>query len=69
MNIEEVREYIGDENENAFLKFMRGKTVGLNPDGTTDFYECDVDLFHSKLETMLESPEDYKDDFLKDQIR
>lgn len=28
-----------------FWKWMRGQTMGLNDDGTTNVYECDVDRF------------------------
>lgn len=29
----------------TFLEWMRGQTVGMNPDGTADFYEYDVNRF------------------------
>lgn len=32
-------------NWNTFLYWMRGQTVSIYPDGTTCFYECDVDEF------------------------
>lgn len=28
-----------------FEYFMRGQTVGLNEDGSTNFYDCDVEKF------------------------
>lgn len=28
-----------------FMEWMRGQTVGINDDGTTDFYDCDVNRF------------------------
>lgn len=65
MKEQEVKEYIGTENYNTFLTFMKGQTVGLNPDGTTEFYDWDVEMFKSKLERMLERPEDYDEDFLQ----
>lgn len=34
-----------------FLDWMRGQTVGTNPDGSIDYYECDVDAFISKIKT------------------
>lgn len=29
----------------VFWDFMSGQTIGLNSDGTTDIYDCDVDRF------------------------
>jgi hypothetical protein len=29
----------------VFWDWMSGQTMGLNPDGTTDIYDCDVDRF------------------------
>lgn len=29
----------------GFLAFMNGKTIGINEDGTEDFYKLDVGLF------------------------
>ena len=29
----------------VFWKWMKGQTIGLNEDGTTDIYEYDVDRF------------------------
>jgi hypothetical protein len=30
-----------------FWDYMRGQTIGLNDDGTTDIYDCDIDRFIS----------------------
>jgi hypothetical protein len=49
MNEKEVKKEIGEDNWDAFLEWMRGQTVGMNEDGTTDFYECDVRAFKHKL--------------------
>ena len=51
MRKEEVIEKIGEENWKAFAEFMFGQTMGINPDGSTDFYECDVENFLYKLRT------------------
>jgi len=34
----------------AFKKWMRGKTVGIYPDGTTDYYVGDVQKFMRQFE-------------------
>jgi len=41
MKEEEVKEYLFKK----FLKFMRGQTIGINEDGSSDYYECDVERF------------------------
>jgi len=64
MNEQEVREYIGTENYNTFIKFMEGQTVGITPEGETDFYEHDVERFKGRLELLLENPEEYNDEWL-----
>ena len=51
MNKEEVIEKIGEENWEAFGKFMFGQTFSMNPDGTVDYYSCDVENFLHKLKT------------------
>jgi hypothetical protein len=33
------------KNWDDFLEWMNGQTLGLNPDGTTDYYEYDVETF------------------------
>jgi len=51
MNAQEVKDYIGKRNWNKFLKWMRGQTCSMNEDGSTNFYENDVDAFKTKLKT------------------
>ena len=41
--IKKITEAGGDME--VFWEFMSGQTIGLNPDGTTDIYDCDVDRF------------------------
>ena len=48
MNKKQVIEKIGKENWKEFLNFMVGQTVGLNLDGSTDYYGCDVENFLRK---------------------
>jgi len=31
-----------------FCEFMKGQTVGMNEDGSTNFYDCDVKKFIEK---------------------
>ena len=45
----QVKEIVGTALFPAFLKWMRGQTVGVNPDGSTDYYEVDVDGFISQV--------------------
>jgi hypothetical protein len=45
MNKKEVIKKIGKENWKEFQEFMVGQTVGINPDGSTDYYYCDVENF------------------------
>jgi len=45
MRESEVKKYIGENNWKLFNKFMNGKTVGINKDGTFDYYEYDVKRF------------------------
>jgi len=48
LNKKQVIEKIGKENWKEFLNFMVGQTVGLNLDGSTDYYGCDVENFLRK---------------------
>lgn len=48
MNEQEVLKAIGKGRWKAFLEFMRGQTVGLNEDGSMDYYEHDVQNFLRK---------------------
>ena len=51
MNKQEVINKIGKKNWKEFLKFMTGQTVGFYPDGTTNYYTCDVENFMHKKAT------------------
>lgn len=51
MRVEEVIKRIGEENWNAFCKWMKGQTMGLYPNGETNIYDCDVEAFEEKLKT------------------
>lgn len=64
MNDKEVKDYIGTENYNTFIKFMRGQTVSLTPDGETEYFDQDVERFKGRLELMLEYPEEYNEQWL-----
>ena len=50
MTEQEVKQRIGEENWEAFNQWMRGRTVGLNDDGSLDFYEQDVRRFGQEEE-------------------
>ena len=41
----EVIEKIGKKRWKEFNEFMNGQTVGVNPDGSTDYYQQDVENF------------------------
>jgi hypothetical protein len=45
MNEQEVIAKIGKKNWAKFDRFMCGQTIGLNKDGTLNYYECDVENF------------------------
>ncbi len=48
MNKKQVIQRIGKNKWAEFERFMAGQTVGLNKDGTTDYYEWDVENFLRK---------------------
>jgi len=48
MNEKQVINLIGQERYNDFLHFMRGQTVGINPDGSIDYYIYDIERFLGK---------------------
>jgi len=50
MKKEEVIKKIGKKRWKAFCKFMIGQTVAGYPDGSIDYYACDVENFLSKPE-------------------
>jgi len=45
MNEKEVKDYLFEQ----FLEWTNGQTVGINPDGTTDYYKWDVERFGEGL--------------------
>ena len=47
MNKQEVDKILKENNRTweEFMEFMKGQTMGLNEDGSTDFYERDVAHF------------------------
>ena len=46
MNEDEVKEYIGEENLESFLRFMVGQTVTIDNDGQIQYYKWDVERFY-----------------------
>jgi hypothetical protein len=58
MNKEEVIKVIGENNWEDFSNWMRGQTVETYTDGTTNFYEHDVNRFVNTLKTKGWSRED-----------
>ena len=51
MTEKQVKDTLKEHNKKwkDFTHWMNGQTMGLNEDGTTDFYECDVDRFIRNL--------------------
>jgi len=45
MKKEEAIKRIGKKHWKEFNEFMKGQTVGINPDTSTDYYESDVENF------------------------
>ena len=45
MKKEEVIKRIGKKRWKEFNEFMKGQTVGVNPDGSTDYYARDIENF------------------------
>ena len=41
MNEEEVKNYLFSK----FMEWMRGQTIGINPDGSDDYYVYDVERY------------------------
>lgn len=48
MNEKHVKKMIGKGNWEDFLQFMKGQTVGKNKDGSTDYYDHDVEVYCSQ---------------------
>ena len=51
MREKEIKKLIGKGNWEDFMKWMRGQTCSMYPDGETDYYECDVEAYIKKLHT------------------
>jgi hypothetical protein len=51
MKEQEVKKIIGYNNWNIFLEWMRGQTMGIYEDGSTNYYDCDVYAFKEKIDT------------------
>lgn len=49
MNKKEVIKLIGKNRWKEFEEWMRGQTTGINPDGSSDYYEWDVKRYHAGL--------------------
>ena len=45
MNEEQVKQYLFEQ----FEEWMTGQTVGVNPDGSTVYYDYDVERFGESL--------------------
>jgi len=45
VRLEKAKKLIGKKDWKEFEEYMNGQTVGIYPDGTTNFYECDVEQF------------------------
>ena len=54
----EVKKEIGENNWDKFCEWMYGQTVGLNEDGTTDYYDCDVEAFKRKIKKGYDRQQD-----------
>ena len=60
MTEQEVKKRIGKQNWQKFLNWMTGQTCGLYPDGSIDFYVCDVDAFIEKMQSGYDRQKDFK---------
>lgn len=58
MTEEQVIKLIGEENWDKFLNWMSGQTVGMYPDGSFNYYECDVEAFCEKLRSGYDRQKD-----------
>lgn len=45
MKESEAKKIIGKNNWTKFLEWMSGQTVGIYPDGSTNWYDYDVNKF------------------------
>lgn len=53
MTKDQVRQEIANAVMPAFHKWMAGQTVGSNKDGSTNYYECDVEDFIQSLSHLV----------------
>lgn len=58
MTKDEVKDLIGENNWDLFCQWMTGQTVGTYPDGSTDYYDCDVNAFKEKIESGYDRQQD-----------
>ena len=58
MSEQEVKDKIGKENWSKFIGWMRGQTCSMYEDGTTNFYDHDVEAFATKLKTGYDRQQD-----------
>lgn len=58
MTKREVIKLIGEEKWDDFLRWMSGQTVGVAKDGSTIYYDCDVEAFVHKLKTGYDRQKD-----------
>ena len=54
----EVIEFIGKKNWKKFCKWIIGRTVGMNSDGSIDYYEWDVQAFKTLLDSGYDRQKD-----------
>lgn len=52
MNEKQVKKYLAQDYP-EFLEWMRGQTVGINEDGSIEFYDYDVKRFWDSKWRML----------------
>ena len=50
MTEQEVKQEIGIENWDGFLKWMGGQTIGVTSEGKFDYYAWDVKSFKVKMD-------------------
>ena len=54
----EVKKFIGEKYWPTFGQWISGQTVGVNDDGTIDYYSSDVEAFKSKIEKHYDRQKD-----------
>jgi len=60
MTEQQAKNLIGRNNWKKFMVWMRGQTVGVNEDGSTDYYDHDVMAFKRKLDSGYDRQKDWK---------